>query len=197
VALLRSYWNYRNRGNHGEQHQTIRQFQFTVQQYVLKWKDHLKKEAKPSTAAATHWKGLSPDFVKINVDASFHVLTNSGGWGAICRENVFDIQFKVARSIEMASDDFHAEAIALSNAVQIAEQLGVGRVVFETDCSNLHPAFISSDYDLAPIGAIISDLKYRMMLNFIEASVVFAPRICNKLIRVFCIIIFASYRTSF
>jgi hypothetical protein len=68
----------------------------------------------------------------------------------------------------------------LSNAVQIAEQLGVDRVVFETDCSNLHRALISLAYDLAPIGAIINDLKYRMMLNFIEASVVFAPRICNK-----------------
>jgi hypothetical protein len=36
--------------------------------------------------------------------------------------------------IPVASDAFHAEAIALSIVVQIAEQTGVGRVVFETDC---------------------------------------------------------------
>jgi hypothetical protein len=53
----------------------------------------------------------------------------------------------------------------LSNVVQIAEQFGVGRVVFETDCSNLHRALISSDYDLAPIGAIISDFIEAIALS--------------------------------
>jgi hypothetical protein len=37
-----------------------------------------------------------------------------------------------------------------------------------------------SEYDLAPVGVIISDLKFRLSFNFIEASVVFAPRSCNK-----------------
>jgi hypothetical protein len=70
-----------------------------------------------------------PDYVKINVDASFYVSTRSGGWGAICRDNVSLVCFAAAGSIPVASDAFHAEAIALSNAVQIAEQIGVGRVV--------------------------------------------------------------------
>jgi hypothetical protein len=30
----------------------------------------------------------------------------------------------------MMTDVFHAEAMALSNAIQVADQLGVGRVVF-------------------------------------------------------------------
>jgi hypothetical protein len=36
------------------------------------------------------------------------------------------------------------------------------------------------NYDLAPINVIIDDLKFTLNLNFIEASVVFAPPICNK-----------------
>jgi hypothetical protein len=46
----------------------------------------------------------------------------------------------------------HAEALALSNPWQVAEHLGVGRVVFETDCKNLQRAMTSTDYDLAPLG---------------------------------------------
>jgi hypothetical protein len=36
------------------------------------------------------------------------------------------------------------------------------------------------NYDLASISVIIDDLKFTLNLNFIEASVVFAPPICNK-----------------
>jgi hypothetical protein len=72
------------------------------------------------------------------------------------------------------ADAMHAEAVALSNAVKVADHFGVGLVVFETDCCNLQRAMISSAYDLSPIGVIITDI------NFIQASVVFSPLFCNK-----------------
>jgi hypothetical protein len=53
----------------------------------------------------------------------------------------------------MITHAMHAEAMAMSNAIQVAEQLGVGRVIFETDCSNLHTALVSSEYDYAPLGS--------------------------------------------
>jgi hypothetical protein len=62
----------------------------------------------------------------------------------------------------MIRDAFQAEATALSNAMQVANQLGVGRVVFETDCINLKYAMTTNDYDLAPIGALIKDMKYHL-----------------------------------
>jgi hypothetical protein len=74
----------------------------------------------------------------------------------------------------------HAEAVALSNAIQLAEHIGVGRVEFETDCINLQRALQSSDYDLSPIGAIITDLKFRLRIGFIEARIVYTSYNCNK-----------------
>jgi hypothetical protein len=43
VAFLWSYWNESNRGNHGEQRQSIEQFQFTVRRHVNEWNQYLKK----------------------------------------------------------------------------------------------------------------------------------------------------------
>jgi hypothetical protein len=40
--------------------------------------------------------------------------------------------------------------------------------------------YIVASFSPKKIGAIISDLKYIMMLNFIKATVIFAPRICKS-----------------
>jgi hypothetical protein len=52
------------------------------------------------------------------------------GWGAICRDSASDIQFTAAGQIETISNARHAEALALSNACQIAKQTGVRDVLF-------------------------------------------------------------------
>ncbi|XP_071680208.1 uncharacterized protein [Lolium perenne] len=119
-------------------------------------------------------------FVKINTDASFQEQARSGGWGAICRDEMSDIRFAVVGPLTMLMDAFHAEALALSNAIDVAEQLGVERVMFETDYINLRNALTSSEYDLGPVGILPSDMKYRLRLNFIDARVTYAPRDCNK-----------------
>jgi hypothetical protein len=36
------------------------------------------------------------------------------------------------------------------------------------------------NYDLGPFGNLLSDMKFQIRMNFIDASVVFAPRGCNK-----------------
>jgi hypothetical protein len=38
VAFLWNWWSERNRGNHGEQHQTVDQFQLSIHPYVDEWK---------------------------------------------------------------------------------------------------------------------------------------------------------------
>ena len=83
------------------------------------------------------------------------------------------------------TDAFYAETLALSHAVQVADQFGVGRAVFETDCINLKTAMNTTDYDLGPLGILISDIRHRLRFNFIDARVVYAPRGCNKPAHVF------------
>jgi hypothetical protein len=180
ISFLWNWWSERNRGNHGERYQSIDQFQYTVRRHVNEWETYLKKKTEQKHPLNCHWTTPPPDTVKINIDASFQESTRSGGWGVIARDSSNDMCFAIAGPLKMMKDAFHAEATALSHAIQAADQMGVGRVIFETDSINLKYAMTTSDYDLSPIGALITDMKYRLHMNFTEASVVHTPRLCNK-----------------
>ncbi|XBH54162.1 hypothetical protein VPH35_076523 [Triticum aestivum] len=70
--------------------------------------------------------------------------------------------------------------MALSHAVKLADQLGVGRVLFETDRLNLQQAVTSNSGDFAPLGQMFQDLKAKLSTQFIRAGVVHVSRDCNK-----------------
>ena len=144
------------------------------------WENFLGKKKNEDVQHAASWAPPPAEFIKINVDASFKEATKSGGWGVLGRDSSSVLCVAAAGPLEQISDAMHAEACALSNAIQIADQMGMGRVIFETDCLNLKHAMTTSDYYYSPIGNLISDLKFRLHLNFIEARVSYAPRICNK-----------------
>ena len=143
-------------------------------------------EDSPSTERETSCQytqkmgSIANGFLKINVDASYHEETRSGGWGVICRDNTHDIVIATACPLEMMADALHAEGTTLSHAIQVADQLGMGKVIFETDCINLKHAMTTSEYEFTPIGVLVNDMKFRLQVNFIDASVVYAPRACNK-----------------
>ena len=52
--------------------------------------------------------------------------------------------------------------------------------IFETDCLNLKNTLTTSDYSFSQIGTLISDIKFRLRMNFIEARVPYTPRVCNR-----------------
>jgi ribonuclease HI len=56
----------------------------------------------------------------------------------------------------------HAETAALTNAMQVAKQMGIGRVIFETDYLNLKQAMTMSDYSFSLLKNLISDFQVRM-----------------------------------
>jgi hypothetical protein len=180
ISLLWNWWSERNKRNHGEPSQSIEHFQFNVRRHVDDWEKFLHKKAQPKVNVPTNWVTLMQETVKINIDAAFRELTGSGGWGAICRDGDKDVCFAAAGPLEHMRDAFHAEATALSHAIEVAESLGVGRVIFESDCLNLVTAVTTSDYSLSPIGVLLNDLRYQLRMSFIDASVVYAPRSCNK-----------------
>jgi hypothetical protein len=53
-------------------------------------------------------------------------------------------------------------------------------IIIETDSLTLVRAMQSRDYDLAPEGYLLRDIRVFIQLNFINVSVVHVPRECNK-----------------
>ena len=79
-----------------------------------------------------------------------------------------------------AGEAVATEAYALLQAITIAEGLGVGRAIFETDCRILQKAITSTEYDAAPLGALFREIKFRLRLNFIDSCLVHEYRTCNQ-----------------
>jgi hypothetical protein len=88
--------------------------------------------------------------------------------------------FEGAGAITNAGEAIATEAKALLQAISIAEQMGIGRPIFATDCQVLKHAVTLVAYDAAPLGALFRELKYRLCLSFIESTIVYENRECNK-----------------
>lgn len=121
-----------------------------------------------------------PDFVKINFDASFHAGTGNGGWGVIARDADGDVALAAAGVLSNQGSALQAEAEALLQAIKLAEQYSMGRVIFETDCLVLQQACSSSSADRGPLGVLFREAKFQLRLGFIDHRVMFCPRVSNE-----------------
>lgn len=180
VALLWCWWTERNKGNHGEQRMEVEAFRYTVQHHANEWKEFLVPKPKSTVVQQQTWTKPPSHMVKINTDATFSDRSGAGGWGLICRDDEQDIQFAAAGGKHDFADALHAETFALAQAVATADRLGVGRAIFETDCLVLKQATTSNAYDLAPLGVMFSDIRFKLQTLFIEACVAYVARTCNR-----------------
>ena len=74
---------------------------------------------------------------------------------------------------------FHAEVIACLQGIQRAADLGVQRVILETDASMVAQAVKSTDYDRSSAGGLIWEMKDLLASNFASFVVNHIPRSCN------------------
>jgi hypothetical protein len=70
VAFLWSCWLERNRGNHGEPHQYVEQFQYSIRRHVDEWKVFLQKKYTAVATTDRGWEKPPADVVKINIGAA-------------------------------------------------------------------------------------------------------------------------------
>ena len=77
-------------------------------------------------------------------------------------------------------EELQAEVQACHEGVKAAVQLGIGRVILETDSLILKQALTDNSYRLSPVGGALCELKQLMVGSFLSCVVEYAPRVCNK-----------------
>jgi ribonuclease HI len=85
-----------------------------------------------------------------------------GGWGALGRNHEGEAIFTACGSVPNASDALQTELMALINTIPVAEQLGLAKVTFSTDCSSLAQGMKSSDFDLSWMGPLFRQGKFAL-----------------------------------
>lgn len=181
ICLLWMWWTERNKANHGKTRLSVDSFVAHVGYTTLEWSQYhgpTHKDATPGQILS--WKPPPPDFIKLNMDASFHANSGRGGWGVIARDSDGGVVFAATGALYNQGSALHAETEAFLQAIRIAEQYGMGHVIFETDCLALQQALSSASQDRGPLGILFREAKFLLGLGFIEYRILHYPRSCNK-----------------
>ena len=108
---------------------------------------------------------------KINVDDSFTPGQNHAGWGVAVHSSEGHLLCARAGCQDYVYDAFAAETQAMSHAINIAAELGMVRVEFETDSQLLAEALDLGKVDSSAYSAVIEDMKFHLKLWFSKFSV--------------------------
>jgi ribonuclease HI len=105
-----------------------------TRRHTAEWAEFLKKKPVEKHPQVEPWQLPPVDWIKINLDGSYHANNEKGGWGFLARDHHGKLLLAGAGAIVNVGEVIASEAQALLHAIEIAEQLGVGRPLFATDC---------------------------------------------------------------
>uniref|UniRef100_A0A453Q0S8 RNase H type-1 domain-containing protein n=1 Tax=Aegilops tauschii subsp. strangulata TaxID=200361 RepID=A0A453Q0S8_AEGTS len=126
------------------------------------------------------WCPPCDDMIKINMDGSFLPGETHAGWGVVARTAEGDIICAQAGRQENVQDAFAAEVHAMAHAVSLAAEMGMIRVVFETDSQLLSEALDLWRVDSSAYSAVIEDIKLQLKLWFSKHVISFCRRSANN-----------------
>ncbi|XP_073363555.1 uncharacterized protein [Aegilops tauschii subsp. strangulata] len=126
------------------------------------------------------WIPPPNDKIKLNIDGSHMPDETHAGWGVVARDAAGTILGARAGRKEFVPDAFAAEVHAMADAVSFAADMGMLRVIFETDCQLLAEAMDLGKVDSSAYSAIIEDTKLQLKLWFSHHEIMFCKRHVNS-----------------
>jgi ribonuclease HI len=139
----------------------------------------LKQPVVPPARLKARWRKPPQDVAKINCDGAFMQEERSGGWGFVIRSSEGEVIFTGFGNLKRVLEPFHAEIIACLQAVQRAADLGLQKVILETDALMVVQAALSSIDDRSSASGLVWELKALLRCNFSSWVVAHNPRSCN------------------
>lgn len=164
--------------NAGERMLSTDEVSYRIRKHLLEFCQQ-KEQTRELHAVEESWELPETDFIKVNVDAAFCQETHRGAWGFIARGNDGSFLAAGTGSMNHLSSAFHAEAAACVAAIERMSNMGVFRVIFESDSLNLVNALKSGDSDLSDIGVLYREARSLCVLDFDAFEFRFCRRSCN------------------
>ena len=117
--------------------------------------------------------------MKINFDAAFHEQQNDGAFGYVVRTNTGDTIAAGAGKLKHVKSALHAEALACIAAIEGPSDIGIHRVLLESDSQQLVYALKRGDADLSDIGVLFREARSLCVLAFESYDFMHCKRSCN------------------
>ena len=174
------WWSARNKANVGERMATAAEISNSVSFHMMEFEKMANRCITKPNIPAPKWKPPPVDHYKINVDASFFESTRARGWGFVVRDCEGKFLEGGAGSFPRVANALQAETLVVKYSLQRAADLGMTRIVLETDASIVGRALMSTDFDRSPNGCLFRQIHELMMSQFAFCSVSVCARSCNK-----------------
>lgn len=174
----RLWWSNRNKLREGELPHEATDVAQKTRYSVLEYQ-HIFM-TPPKKVPLDKWKPPDGDMIKINLDGSFVPGEDVAGWGVVARTADGNIVGARAGRQENVRDAFPAETYALSHVVSFAADLGIVRVILETDSQLLLEAMDLHKSDSSAYAAIIEDTKYQLKMWFSHHVILVCRRTANS-----------------
>jgi hypothetical protein len=181
ILLMWFWWTERNNIREGG----IRRSATTLSQCIRSYANEIAKinqaEEQPKRAGRVRkWTCPEGNVLKLNCDASFHADTASGGWGAVIRDADGDVVWAGRGRLGALLDVFQAETIACLQGIQAALNLGITRLILETDAEMVQRAITTDEFQLTACCHLLSEVRQLADDNLHQFSCVAVPRSCNR-----------------
>ncbi|XBI06774.1 uncharacterized protein [Aegilops tauschii subsp. strangulata] len=136
----------------------------------------MKKSAEPRRNG---WTKPLEGFVKLNVDASFRALSLQGAVGVVLRDHKGGFVAASSEQLEHVADAGTAEAYALRRGLLLAQELGISKLVVESDCLEVINTMQNGGFTASGAVAIYSDCLV-LVIGYTSVTFVHCPREANS-----------------
>jgi ribonuclease HI len=125
-------WWIRRRRTHGDSVPPI----YRCKLSILAISANAAKVSKPPSTESIKWSKPDPRWLKLNVDASFHVDKFAGAAGAIIRD--FEGSFVAAKCVPLphVESAAMAETLAMRLGLELGRDIGCNRLIAESDSTD-------------------------------------------------------------
>ena len=109
------------------------------------------------------------------------LLQVKGGWGFVVRNTSDDFLEGGCGNLCRVASSFQVEALAVLHSLEIVFQLGMSRIIVETDASELVRGLTSYDLDQSVDGSLLKHIRDFIGSSFDYCVIWHCPKNCNKM----------------
>jgi ribonuclease HI len=178
IMLIYQMWLARNDAREeimiADPSDIARQSLFLLQEWQA-----VQKPSNPIVPRATeHWLPPEVGWNKVNADGSYLASSNIGGCGVVLRDHHGEFSAGVCRFLTSVMDPEQAELMACKQAVVLAKDMGVDRIVLESDCMSALAKISGDGIDRSLHGHLVEEIKV-LLAGFAEHRLRHVRRSCN------------------
>ncbi|KAF8646768.1 hypothetical protein HU200_065563 [Digitaria exilis] len=103
-----------------------------------------------------------------------------GGWGFVIRDQDGECICAGRGAVQQALEPLQVELIACLKGVKTAMEMGIGKIVVETDALMVKQAVEALSHEDCPYGGLAKEIRLLLEFDFLNARIEFRPRECNR-----------------